>query len=232
MAYAIAALGAAASVFAAVAIGRRGGHGSAALPTLASEGTAWSAGITLAFGAAMRAIDQDREQGILALCRSRGASMGAYVRGRVGGLVLVLAAVTGGAALVAGLAATSVGPVQAAARSGVAALAYALAFSATIGPVAMAALSARTRAGGYVTLLAVLVVPELLLPWTSEMLPRGWNELASIPAALEAVRAGAAAPLHAGAQAARALAALAAIVSAALVVVGMRAARLDAEPRR
>ena len=43
-----------------------------------------------------------------ALVRARGASLGAYVRGRVGGLVLVLAAAVGGATLVAGLAATSV----------------------------------------------------------------------------------------------------------------------------
>ena len=222
----LAGLGAAAAVIATFAMARHGGRDAARIPAIASEGIAWGAGVTLAFGAALRAIDHDREQGILALARARGVSLGAYVRGRVGGLVLVLAAVIGGATLLAGLTATSVGGSStAAARSSAGALAYSIAFAATLGPVAMASLGARTRGGGYFTLLAVLVVPELASPWTSELLPRGWHELTSVPAALEAVRACVFSPLDSWARGARALAALAAVVAVSVVVVGARAAR-------
>lgn len=226
----LAVVGAIASIVAAVVIARHGGRGAARLPTLASEGIAWSAGMTTAFGAALRALHRDREQGIIALVRARGASAGAYVRGRVGGLVVVLVAALGGATLVAGLAAISAGGLSSAViRSTVAAVAYALAFAGTLGPLAMASLGARGRAGGYLTLLAVLGLPELLSPWTSSLLPGGWHELTSIPAALEAVRAGAVSPGLAGPSAARALAGLAAVVAMSLLVVGASAARAHSE---
>ncbi len=67
-----------------------------------------------------------------------------------------------------------------------------------------------------------MVVPELLEPWTSAVLPRGWTELTSIPAALAAVRAGVLAPAANGASAARAVAGLAAVVALALLVVAGR----------
>jgi hypothetical protein len=227
-----AALGTVGAIAAAMAIARHGGRGAARIPTLTAQALAWSAGITLAFGAALRAIDRDREQGVFALVRTRGASVAAYVRGRVGGLVVVLAATLGGPTIIASMAATSAAASPGAVlRSGVAALIYTLAFAATLGPVAMAALGARTRAGGYAVLLAVLVVPELFARWTAELLPGGWGELTSIPAALDAVGAGAASPIAAGAHAARAVAALAAVIAVSLVVVGVAAARVDAEGR-
>jgi hypothetical protein len=227
----LASLGALASIVAAFAIARHGGQGAARVPTLASEGIAWSAGMTLAFGVALRAIHRDRETGILALVHARGVSARAYVRGRVGGLVMVLAAALGGPTLIAGLAATSAGGATiAVVSSSTAALAYVVAFAATIGPIAMACLGARTRAGGYLTLLAVLVVPELAAPWTSALLPSGWHELTSIPAALDAVRAGVTWPLTAQAGAARALAGLAAVISLSLLVTGARARHAEAEP--
>jgi hypothetical protein len=219
----LAALGALASIIAAFTIERHGGRGAARVPTLASEGIAWSAGMTLAFGVALRSIHRDRETGILALVRARGAGIGAYVRGRVGGLVVVLAATVGGATLIAGLAATSAGGAATAVIwSSAAALAYAVAFAGTIGPVAMACLGARSRAGGYFTLLAVLVVPELMAPWTSALLPTGWHELTSIPAALDAVRAGVTWPPAGEARAARALAGLVAVACLSLLVTGAR----------
>src|ERR1700733_900642 len=87
-------------------------------------------------------------------------------------------------------------------------LAYSLAFAATVGPVAMATVGDRTRGAGLVLLLAVLFVPELLAPWTATLLPRGWHELTSIPAALAAVRDGIAAPVERGEAMARGLAGL------------------------
>jgi hypothetical protein len=213
-----------ASVAAAVVVSRSEGNVAAQLPTLESSAIAWSAGAVLAFGAALRAIGRDRDQGILALVRLRGAGLAAYVRGRVGGVVVLLAIAVGGATLVGGLAAVSVArPVAPAVRAAVAALVYALAFAGTIGPVAVAVLGARTRAGGYLSLLAVLVVPEMLAPWTASLLPRGWHELTSVPAALAAVRAGVASPVERADSLMRALAGLVAVVAIALVVVAARA---------
>ena len=224
--FALAIAGALASVIAAVALSGTGAAGQ--LPLVESSAIAWSAGVVLAFGAALRALRRDREQGVVALLRARGAGLGDYVRGRVGGLVVVLAVAVGGATLVAGIAATSAArPSLSAVPTSLAAFVYALAFAATLGPVAMATLGSRTRAGGLVTLVAVLVLPELLSPWTSALLPRGWHELTSIPAALSAVRAGVAAPATMAGSMARALAGLAAVVAISLVVIAARVRRAD-----
>jgi hypothetical protein len=224
----MAALGAIAFVVVAALVGTHGGGGASSLPAVASSAIAWSAGVTLAFGGALRAVRRDREHGIVDLARARGVGLARYVRGRVGGLVLLLALTVGGATLVAGLAAITVArPALPAAHATLGALAYALAFAATMGPVALAALGARTRAGGYFTLLGVLAVPELLARWSIEWLPAGWHELTSIPAALAAVRAGVVAPATLGAPMARALAALTAVVALSLFVVAARARRTD-----
>jgi hypothetical protein len=140
-------------------------------------------------------------------------------------VAVLLLAVAGGT-LVAGFAATAAaGPAKGAvARASVAALVYAIAFSVTLGPLAMAALGGRTRGGGYLTLLAVLVVPELLSPWTRSLLPHAWGELTSIPAALDALRDGIEAGGHSGLHAIRAAIGLLAVVAASLLVVQARLA--------
>jgi hypothetical protein len=218
--------GALGSIIVAVA---SGGGDVARLPLAESSVITWSGGVLLAFASAVHAVRRDRDQGVLALLRARGASVSQYVRGRVGGLVLVLAAALGGATLVGGLAATAVAhPVLGTVRASLAAVAYAVAFAATVGPVAMATLGARNRAGGLFALLSVLVVPELLSPWTAGVLPRGWHELTSIPAALAAVRAGVAAPSAMGLPMARALAGLVAVIALSLVVVAARVRHADA----
>jgi hypothetical protein len=206
---------------------------AAMLPGFASEVIAWAGGMTLAFGAALRAVRLDREEGVLALARARGASLGDYVRGRVGGLVVVVGLAVGGATLVAcvaSIAAAHGGAV--AARTSVGAMAYALVFAATLAPVALAALGARTRAGGYLTLVAILVLPEVLGSWTERLLPTGWRELTSIPSALEAVRLGVSHPVHSGAHAARALAGLAAVIALAMLAIAARTryGRAQGEP--
>ncbi len=230
-AFMFAALEAVGAAVAAYLLARGGGGGAHRVPAIAAEGIAWTAGISLAFGAAWGASHRDREEGILALVRARGSSVGAYVRGRVGGLVILLSVTVGGATLVSALAATSAASAPlAAVRSGASALAYALAFAATLGPVTMAALGARSRLTGYLSLLVVLAVPELVAPWTSGFLPPGWSELTSIPAALDARREAVAAPIAMAAHGARAFAVLATVVAVSLVVVDMRAARIDLEP--
>jgi len=203
------------------------------LPDLASAAIAWAGGVMLAFGAALRALRLDREQGVTSLVRARGASLGDYVRGRVLGLVAVLAVAVAGSTLVACLGAIAAGHgSRAIVQSSAGAVAYALVFAATLGPVAIAALGARTRAGGYLSLLAVLVVPELLAGFTGRLLPRGWRELTSIPEALAAVRSGVAHPVLEGAHAARGLAGLGAIIAVALLVVAARARASDPVERR
>jgi hypothetical protein len=221
---ALTVLGALGCIAAALAL--RGTSTLAELPALASMALTWGAGTTLAFGAALRALRHDRERGVIALARARGVGMAGYSRGRVGGLVVILALAMGGGTLVAGLAATAVagGEAHAVARASEAAFVYALAFAVTLGPLAMAALGGRSRGGGYLALLAVLVLPELLAPWTGALLPRGWRELTSIPAALEAVRAGVQSAGPAVRHAARAAIALVAVVAASLLLVHARVA--------
>jgi hypothetical protein len=199
----------------------------AAVPTIAAHALAWGAGVTVAFGAALQAIRRDRVEGVVALARARGLGAADYVRGRVGGLVAILAVSVGGGTLAAGIAATSVAhPALPVVRSTLGALAYSLAFAATLGPVALATLGARSRGGGYAALLAVVVIPEVLSPWTAALLPHGWNELTSIPAALDAVGS-VASPDHAVMHVARALAMLAAVIGASLVIVAAQFVRLD-----
>jgi hypothetical protein len=215
--FCLAAVGAVAAVVVSVA-----GHAPARVPLLAAQGVAWGAGVTVAFGGALRAFLKDRDQGVLLLARMRGATPAKYVQGRVGGLVVVLAAAVVGPTLVAGLAAASLAhPLMPALRATAGALAYAVGFALTMGPVAMAALGASTRAGGYLALLAVVVLPELLAPWTGRLLPRGWHELTSIPAALEALATGIGGwddAIHFT----RALTGLAALTAASLLVVVAR----------
>jgi hypothetical protein len=226
-AFALAGLGAVASAVAALALHRSSGPlEAAALPAVASSGLAWSAGITLAFGASMRAFARDQDEGIVALARARGVSPSRYAVERIVGLAIVLAVAVGGATLVASLAALWAAGLSAQhARAGAGALAYALAFAATLAPVAMATLGGRSRAGGYLAFLALIVLPEVLAPWTVKRLP-GWHELTSLPAALAAVRSGIVTPAANGAALARALTALAAlaVVSCLFAVSRVRAA--------
>ncbi len=226
---ALTALGALGSIAAAVAV--RGTPTIEELPGLASMGFTWGAGTTLAFGGALRALRDDAGRGVLALARARGVGLAGYARGRVGALVLMLALAAGGGTLVAGFAATAAagGAKAVVARASVAAVVYALAFAVTIGPVALAALGGRSRSGGYLALLAVLVIPEALAPWTGALLPRGWRELTSIPAALDAVRAGVLSAGPAALHAARGGVALMAVVAASLLFVH---ARLSVEVAR
>jgi hypothetical protein len=228
LALAIAGLGALASVVAALALRRSSEPLGAALPAVASSGVAWSAGVLLAFGASMRALARDGDEGVVALARARGVSASHYAQGRIAGLAIVLAAAVGGATSVAWVAAlAAAGPSAQLARAGAGAVAYALAFAATLAPVALATLGGSSRSRGYLAFLAVLALPELLAPWTANHLPGGWRELTSIPAALAAVRAGIAAPVANGAPMARAIAALAALAAASSVVAVARVRGAD-----
>jgi hypothetical protein len=199
------------------------------LPTTATLAVAWSGGVMLAFASSLRALGRDWEDGIVALARARGVRPERYVRARVGGVVFWLALAVGGTAVVSTLAATAAtrAPLVAT-RDGLAAVAYALAFAATLGPLAMAALGARSRGQGYLWLFATLILPELLARWTGRLLPPGWHELTSIPAALAAVMNGVKTPRLGYVLALlRALAGLAAVVALALAIVRRQVPRVS-----
>jgi hypothetical protein len=223
---ALVALGSIAGIVAAVT--GRGRPWAEAVPAIASAAIAWSAGVMVVFAAALRIVHRDRDEGVLALLQARGIGPGAYVVARAGGIVAVLAATMGTGVAFVGAAAIASAASPSAVRAALGGVAYALAFAATLGPVAMATVGARSRVLGYLALLAVLALPEALAPWTQGLLPHGWRELTSIPAALDAVRHGVARP-GGGAPAARALVGLAVTIVLSLVVVRTRVARVSCD---
>lgn len=174
----------------AITLARRGSdapvHG---VPELASSALAWGGGFLHAVAVAAGALRRDRTEGVRHLFVTRTTSLRGYVVGRVGGLAAVLAAVAVGGTLIVSVAALLATPqVQGLARTlqaTIGAVLYALAFAAVVAPVAFAALGARSRLSGYLVLILVLVLPELLFA----RLPHEVSELCSIPSALAALRA-------------------------------------------
>ena len=165
------------------------------VPILASSALAWGGGFLLAFAAAAHALRRDRTDGIRELFVARTASRGGlrgYLFARVGGLAALIALCVGGGTLLCGL----VGMVGAARVSGVASMlqstiagiAFSLAFAAVVAPVAFAALGARSRLGGYLFLLAVVIIPELIIAMMGASLPASVADVLSIPSALGALR--------------------------------------------
>ena len=193
IAVAVAALTTIAASIVAVVLGRRGGTAPIHLiPAVAASALAWGAGFLLAFGSAAHALRRDREDGIQHLLVARTASLRAYVAARVLGLALVLAGVVGGGTLVTGvIAAASTRSFAAALRTAhttVASLVFALAFALVLAPIALAALGARSRAGGYLFMLAVVVLPEVVAGILAQVLPSSVVELVAVPSALVALR--------------------------------------------
>jgi hypothetical protein len=214
----------------------------AAVPPLAqvsaatAKALAWGAGVLVAFAGSAQALQSDRRDGVRALLRARGVTAGEYAAGRVVGLAIVLAVVVAGGTFVVGLVAVLVAVRGGAGAAGVAlqglaaSVVFGVAFAGVVAPLAMAALGARSRTGGYLVLLAVLAVPQALEPWTSLLVPRGWGDLLAVPSALAALRASLMPPGIDGARAARAACVLAAIAAACFAAVRAEIARVDAGP--
>lgn len=213
----------------AVVVARHGRETSVAdTVKLSTDLLAWGVGVMLAFLTASKALRSDAEQGVVTLARLRGLSLFGYVVGRTAGLALLLfATVAGGAflpALVGALAAPTAGAVVQAARALAGALVYGAAYALTMATVCFAALGPRSRFGGYLALLALLVVPELV----SEVLPRDWAGVATIPGALGKLRE-CLVPGKAGVLAGlRATAVLALVVATSLLVARRAAATAEA----
>src|SRR5690606_37483679 len=111
---------------------------------------------------------------------------------RIGGLAVVLAViVAGGTLLVSVVAMPASAQAHALPRmlqATIASVVYACGFALVIAPVAFATLGARNRLSGYVALVLVLVLPELLATTLFGQLPREVSELCSIPSALGSIR--------------------------------------------
>lgn len=155
---------------------------------------AWGAGVLIAFAGAVRMFERDRTDGIRVLLDARGRGVMSYVVARAGGLALLLfvpvalgSTLTG---LAAAAAATEWSRTVEALQGTIAALAYSVAFAAILAPVAIAALGARSRAGGYGLLFLVLVFPAALSGVTAKIVPEPWGGLVSIPGVVDGVRDG------------------------------------------
>jgi len=208
----------------------------AGVPLLASSALAFGVGVLVAFAASTRAFRRDEDDGVRALLSAHGLGASEYLAARVLGLTVVLAVlVAGGSALVGVVAIlTSHGRVAAlhALQSSLAAVAFGLAFAVTFAPVAMATLGARSRGGGYLALLLVLVLPELLEGPLERVLSPAWVAVLSIPGALLTLRTSLAPVGVDLAMLSRAVIALLAIILGALAVVRVELLRARRAPQR
>jgi hypothetical protein len=216
----------------AIVFASRGKHALLAdVPILASSALAWGGGFLLAFAASAHALRRDRETGIRDLLAARTTSLRGYLVARVGGLAALLAMLLGGGTLacglVAALAATKLGAVPATLQATVAGVVFSVAFAAVIAPVAFAALGARSRIGGYLFLLGIVVVPDLVAGMLSGVVSESVTEVLSIPSALGALRGALAPDALDVVRAVRALVALAVFAAVALAVVRHDAVRLE-----
>jgi hypothetical protein len=162
------------------------------VPLLASSALAWGGGFLLAFAAAAHALRRDRTEGIRELLVARTTSLRGYLLARVGGLALLIALCVAGGTLLCGLVGAA-GAGRAAAvprmlQATLAGVAFSVAFSAVVAPVAFAALGARSRLGGYVFLIAVVMIPEVIIGLMGSSLPESIADVLSIPSALTALR--------------------------------------------
>jgi hypothetical protein len=175
----------------AATMAARGRYSAAALTSFSGELLAWGPGMLVLFAAALHALKHDAENGAIALVASRGVPLRAFVGARVLSLAALLAIATGVGTFVitcaAALASRSLALALASIQGGVAGIVHGVAFAAVMAPVALATVGARSRSGGYVALLLVLVVPEVARLLVRD-LPREWTELMSIPSALATVR--------------------------------------------
>jgi hypothetical protein len=201
------------------------------VPLLASSALAWGGGFLLAFAAAAHALRRDRTEGIRGLFVTRTTSLRGYLLGRVGGLAVLIAMLVAGGTLFCGLAATAAAQSAAAVprllHATGAGIAFAIAFSAVVAPVAFAVLGARSRIGGYLVLIGVVMLPELIVMGMRSALPDSIADVLSIPSALTALRTSLAPGTVDLFRAARAVVALGLVVALATFFVRRDAILVD-----
>lgn len=203
------------------------------LPSIASVSLVWGAGICIAFGAALSALKRDRVDGTFRLVVGRLGSARAYVVSRVGGLVLLLALVNAGGALLVGAACVATAPSAHAAWlalwTSAASLLFGVCASIVLGLVCFAALGVAGRVAGYGRLVAVLFVPEVVRRLVLSRMDVPGMDVMSIESALGALRESLLPNMVDPARFARAAFVLVVVSAAALAVVRRDANRLMRE---
>lgn len=193
------------------------------VPLVASSALAWGGGFLHAFSASAHALRKDKTEGIRDLALLRTSSLRGYLVARVGGLAALLALVIAGGTLVTGIACALASArfhgVPKTLQATLAGVVFAIAFAAVVAPVAFAALGARSRVGGYLFLLLIVVVPDLIAGAFSGTVPDSVVEVLSIPSALGALRSALAPGGLDLLRAARAIVALAVFVGFAVLLV-------------
>jgi hypothetical protein len=202
------------------------------VPLVASSALAFGVGVLVAFTVSTRAFRRDEDEGVRALLSARGVHATGYLGARIAGLAALLALLVGGGSVGVGaltlLASRSTPAALHTVQASFAALTFGLAFAFVFAPVAMATLGARSRGGGYLALLAVLGLPELLRPWLSRVIDPSWLDLLSIPGALAGLR-GALAPVGVDlAATGRSVVVLLVVVVAAVAIVRVELLRAHA----
>ncbi|MBS2013822.1 MAG: hypothetical protein JST00_13115 [Deltaproteobacteria bacterium] len=218
-----------------VVLGTRGARAPVHdIPILASSALAWGGGFLLAFAASAHAFRRDRTEGVRDLVLARTRSLRGYLVARVGGLAALVALLVAGGTLVCGLvamvAAAKVAAVPRTLHATGAAVVFSIAFAAVVAPVAFAALGARSRIGGYVFLLALVTLPEVVVSGMGSAIPEGLAEVLSIPSALAALRSGLAPGTMEIGRALRALVAIGFFIALAIAFVRRDAVRVALEP--
>ena len=160
--------------------------------SLMEDALAYGTGVLVAFGGAAQAFRRDRDEGIRDFLRLRGVKTSDYLFARTGGLIVAVALPTVGGTLAVGLVSMLVAHRAAAlpevARGVAVGVLFGLAFSVLVSLVSLAALGARNRAGGYLVLLALFGLPEMLSSFTGTLVPRAWAGLVSLPGMLTTMR--------------------------------------------
>jgi hypothetical protein len=219
------------SLLAVVLAGRGSRSAAPDVPLLASSALAWGGGFLLAFAAAAHGLRRDRADGIRGLFVARTTSLRGYLLGRIGGLAVLIAILVGGGTTICGLSAMAAASHAAAVprilHATGAGIAFALAFSAVVAPVAFAALGARSRIGGYLFLVGVVMLPELIVMGMGSALPESIADVISIPSALSALRTSLAPGTVDPYRAARAALALTLVVALAMFLVRRDAILID-----
>jgi hypothetical protein len=204
------------------------------VPLLASSALAWGGGFLHAVAASSGAFARDRTVGIRQLFVTRTTSIRGYVVGRVGGLAAWLWIAVGGGTLAVSaitvLGATRPDAIPRTVEATIASLAFASAFALVLAPVAFATLGARSRGAGYLALLAVVVLPELVVEVLTGPLPSEVTELCALPSALAALRSSLAPNGFDLLRFVRALVALAVFSAVAMFFARRGAALLEREP--
>lgn len=163
----------------------------AEMVTLTTSALSWGSGATLAFASSLHATRDDVQSGLVELARLRGFSEARYALSRTFGLAVVVFFVIACGAVLTAMASlavaprASVGAIASALRSGVL---YGATFAVVVSPLAMAALGARSRLQGYLILLSLLVLPELLRPYTKTLVAPELHDLLTLPTLLGVVQ--------------------------------------------